>query len=324
MSPTATTLISTSSITSSPVQKKSNISTMFILIATASSAAMLAVICIVVMTIVCISLAAKRKTKSFTFPPSSTLAVEENEQVENHSKVSIHVHVQDVEEEEDIKPHFVEGTRKRRHLSPVMMTVGSKESLQFDQPPQEMSKQGSPGPGPDTTITTKSTVSEAGNAKKIRLFTITDDETLPPPTSGESVHRYDNVIIDDKPPPTTGSREGSHSACSSTSHNYNNVIIGTVDQKVHLATPTVTQTTPTVSSATPTVSRLSPIRGNRVRPVVQPYSSVTIATKFGITMERNEAYGSRENLTADADVADDEDNATKNTEDDSNDYDDIV
>ena len=341
------------------MQEKRNVKNLLLLIATASSAVvLLAVICIIVTTVVCISLLAKRKKKSFKFPPSSTLAVEENEQVGNHSKVSIHVHdVQDVEEEEDIKPHCIEGTRKRRHLSPVTMIVGSKENLQFDHPPQvlemlkqgspghgpdttittkstvsvgskeilqfdhpsqDMLKQGSPGHGPDTTTTTKSTVSEAGNAKKIRLFTITDDEKVSAPTSGESIHRYDNVIIDDKPSPITG--ESSHgTASSATTHKYSNVIIGTADQNIHL---TVTQAPPSASQATPTVSRLSPIRGNRVRPVVQPYSSVTIATNFGIPMERNEAYRSREDLTTDVD--DDEDDATKNAKDDSNDYDDIV
>ena len=355
-----------------------NVNNMLLLIATASSAAvLLAIICIVATTVVCISLIAKRKTKSFKFPPSSTLAVEKNK---NNSQVSIHVLVQDVEEEEeDIKPHFVEGTRKRRHLSPVTMMVGSKENLQFDHPPQdlemlkqgspghgpdtttttkstvsvgskeilqfnhppqEMLKQGSPGHGPDTTITTKSTVSEAGNGKKIRLFTITDDEKVPAPTSGESIHRYDNVVIDNKLSPTTGggihrydnviiddkpspiTGESSHgAACSATTHKYSNVIIGTADQNIHL---TVTQAPPSASQATPTVSRLSPIRGNRVRPVVQPYSSVTIATNFGIPMERNEAYRSREDLTTDVD--DDENDATKkfNAEDDSNDYDDII
>ena len=408
-------------ITSSPMQEKRNVNNLLLLIATASSAAvLLAVICIVVTTVVCISLIAKRKTKSFKFPPSSTQAVEKNE---NNSQVSIHVLVQDVEEdEEDIKPHFVEGTRKRRHLSPVTMMVGSKENLQFDHPPQvlemlkqgspghgpdtttttkstvsvgskeilqfdhpsqEMLKQGSPGHGPDTTTTTKSTVSEAGNTKKIRLFTVTDDQKVPAPTSGESIHRYDNVVIDDKLSPATGggthrydnviiddkpspitgggthrydnviiddkpspitgggthrydnviiddkpspiTGESSHgAACSATTHKYSNVIIGTADQNIHLATPTVTQAPPTASQATPTVSRLSPIRGNRVRPVVQPYSSVTIATNFGIPMERNEAYRSREDLTTDVD--DDEDDATKkfNAKDDSNDYDDII
>ena len=85
---------------------------------------------------------------------------------------------------------------------------------------------------------------------------------------------------------------------------YTNVAIATVEQPHPLV-------------ATPTVSRLSPIRGNKK--VVQPYSSVTIVTNFGIPMTRNEAYGSRERVTS---VNDDRNDATKNSEDD--DYDDIL
>ena len=80
------------------------------------------------------------------------------------------------------------------------------------------------------------------------------------------------------------------------SHIYNSVVTATLEQ----------------AHPMPTVPR--PIRGNQV---VEPYSSVTITTNFGIQMKRNEAYGSME------DIADDNE-ATAKTEDDANDYDDIL
>ena len=150
---------------------------MLILITAASSAALLTVVGIIVMTIVCTFLVAKRKTKSFKLSSSTPAVVDRRR--ENDNKVSIRV--QDVVEDTH---HYIKDTRKR-HLSPVM--VGSKDTLQYDQP-QVISKQASPDP--DTT--TEKSVSE-GN-KKPHLFTVTDDDKR---TGGShaSQHRYNNVVI---------------------------------------------------------------------------------------------------------------------------------
>ena len=127
-------------------------------------------------------------------------------------------------------------------------------------------------------------MSEGGKVENLRLFTVIDDDK-PTTTPGEEIRR-------------TGDNGHSHR------HRYANVATATAEQPHPLL-------------ATPTVSRLSPIRGNKK--VVQPYSSVTIVTNFGIPMTRNEAYGSRERVTS---VNDHRNNATKKSEDD--DYDDIL
>ena len=127
-------------------------------------------------------------------------------------------------------------------------------------------------------------MSEGGKVENLRLFTVIDDEK-PTTTPGEEIRR-------------TGDNGHSHR------HRYANVAIATAEQPHPLV-------------AMSTVSRLSPLRGNKK--AVQPYSSVTIVTNFGIPMTRNEAYGSRERVTT---ANGDSNDAITKSEDD--DYDDIL